>query len=67
MIENVGPIKALDVSFEVNADGTPKPIILVGKNGTGKTYFLAYIIDALVEFGKAQFQDIVPNQRIGRV
>jgi hypothetical protein len=32
LIENVGPISALDVSLELAADGQPKPVVLVGMN-----------------------------------
>ncbi|MBE9241697.1 hypothetical protein [Synechocystis salina] len=52
LIENVGPITALDVSLDLDTAGNPKPLILVGKNGTGKTIFLAYILDALAELAR---------------
>ncbi|GBE95103.1 AAA family ATPase [Nostoc cycadae] len=64
-IENVGPINSLDVSLSLNTIGNPKPIILVGKNGTGKTIFLAYILDALAELAKKTFRDVVVGQQIG--
>src|SRR5438309_168803 len=62
LIENIGPIKSLDLSMPFNADGSPKPTILVGQNGSGKTIFLAYIADALIELAKTAFTDIVPGQ-----
>lgn len=65
LIENVGPIASLDVSLNLNAEGNPKPLILVGKNGTGKTIFLAYVLDALAELAKKKFQDIAIGQQIG--
>ncbi|MHC5672772.1 AAA family ATPase [Nostoc sp.] len=65
MIENVGPITALDVSLDLDTAGNPKPLILVGKNGTGKTIFLAYILDALAELAKKKFSDIAIGQQIG--
>ncbi len=64
-IENVGPIEKLDISLSLNDSGNPKPIILVGKNGTGKTIFLAYVLDALAELAKKKFSDIVIGQRLG--
>jgi AAA domain, putative AbiEii toxin, Type IV TA system len=67
LIQNLGPITALDLSFELDSNGNPKPIVLVGKNGTGKTILLAYVLDALVELAKAQFGDIVLDQRIGHM
>jgi hypothetical protein len=63
-IENVGPISSLDVSLGLNATGNPKPVILVGKNGTGKTIFLAYVLDALVELAKKKFSDVVVGQQM---
>ncbi|MCT7953147.1 AAA family ATPase [Ancylothrix sp. C2] len=65
LIENVGPITELDVSVGINKEGNPKPLILVGKNGTGKTIFLAYILDALAELAKKKFSDITIGQQIG--
>jgi hypothetical protein len=63
LIENIGPISLLDISLELNGEGNPKPLIMVGKNGTGKTIFLAYILDALAELAKIKFRDISIGQR----
>jgi len=63
LIETIGPFTSLDVSLGLNSDGTPKPVILVGKNGTGKTILLAYIIDALSELAKEHFTDVVVGQQ----
>lgn len=64
-IENVGPISKLDISLSLDDSGNPKPLILVGKNGTGKTILLAYILDALAELAKKKFSDIAIGQRLG--
>jgi signal recognition particle GTPase len=37
LLENSGPITSLDVSLPFNADGSPKPLVVVGTNGSGKT------------------------------
>ncbi|MEG4089146.1 AAA family ATPase [Microcoleus sp. Pol12B4] len=65
-IENVGPIPEFDVELDLNTFGNPKPVILVGKNGTGKTIFLAYVLDALAELAKKKFSDIAIGQQIGQ-
>lgn len=62
LIENVGPLEFLDLSLPFNEDGTPKPLILVGRNGSGKSIFLSHIVDALVEFAKSAYQDILVGQ-----
>lgn len=64
LIKNVGPIAELDVSLSLDHAGNPKPLILVGKNGTGKTIVLAYIIDALAELAKRKFRDITIGQQM---
>lgn len=63
LIENVGPIEFFDVSLELAENGTPKPLILVGENGSGKSIVLSYIADALVEFAKIDFIDVVQGQQ----
>ena len=55
VLENEGPIK----EFELNMKGPDQPIIIVGKNGTGKSILLSYIADALYEFGKQAYTDLL--------
>ena len=62
-LENTGPISKCHVNPLFN-DGNPHPIVIVGPNGSGKTIFLSYIVDALVEFAKKSFRDIVPMDGI---
>ncbi len=58
-IRNIGPIEKLDLEFELQETSYPKPIILVGKNGSGKTYTLSYIVDSFYELAKEHFNDVV--------
>ena len=44
---NYGPIDYLDVTFPFEGD-TPKPVLLVGENGSGKSILLSYIVNGLV-------------------
>jgi len=46
---NVGPIKKLDINFMQNGETIPKPIVIVGKNGSGKSILLSHIVDACYE------------------
>ena len=47
-ITNYGPIDALDIEFPFSDDDTPKPVVLVGENGSGKSVFLSHIVNGLV-------------------
>ena len=60
-LENTGPISKCHVQLPFTNDSNPCPVIIVGPNGSGKSIFLSYIVDALIEFAKAAFSDIVPS------
>ena len=46
-IINCGPIAGLDIEFPFSEE-LPKPIVLVGSNGSGKSILLSQIVNALV-------------------
>ena len=46
-IHNYGPIGHLDISFPFEGD-VPKPILLVGENGSGKSILLSYVVNGLM-------------------
>ena len=46
-IENYGPITELEIEFPFQHDA-PKPILLVGENGSGKSIVLSHIVNGLV-------------------
>lgn len=48
-IKNYGPIKDINYSLPFNNEGNPIPLILIGKNGTGKTLILSNILHSLIE------------------
>lgn len=60
-LENTGPISKCHVKLPFGDNGNPHPVVMVGPNGVGKTTFLSYIADALTEFAKKAFNDIVPT------
>lgn len=62
-LENTGPISKCHVGLPFNEEN-PLPVVVVGPNGSGKTIFLSYIVDALTEFRKKAFSDAVPTFRI---
>ena len=49
-LKNCGPVDECVFSLPFDENKNPKPLILVGENGTGKSIFLSYIVDALHEF-----------------
>ena len=58
-LENTGPISKCHVKPPFDDNGNPLPLVIVGPNGSGKSIFLSYIVDALTEFAKPFFDDIV--------
>ncbi len=48
-IKNYGSIKDINYSLPFNSEGNPIPLILIGKNGTGKTLILSNILHSLIE------------------
>lgn len=46
-IDNYGPICHLDIAFPFEGD-TPKPVVLVGENGSGKSILLSHIVNGLL-------------------
>jgi predicted ATP-binding protein involved in virulence len=57
-LKNVGPINEIDLKPNFNQNGNPKPLILVGKNGGGKSFVLSSIVDAIFEMQKQHFKDV---------
>jgi ABC-type sulfate/molybdate transport systems ATPase subunit len=40
LLENVGPLEFVDLSLPFDEDGNSKPLVLVGRNGSGKSILL---------------------------
>ncbi|MFD1036497.1 AAA family ATPase [Sphingomonas hankookensis] len=66
VIENNGPLRWLNITAGFSKDGNPKPIILVGGNGSGKTNFLSLIVDALFEAVSVHYDEVLPAKGLGR-
>ncbi|MFM0288910.1 AAA family ATPase [Paraburkholderia megapolitana] len=65
VIENAGAIEKLDLDLTDTADGNPKPLILVGENGSGKTTALSFIVDALLHLSATKYQDVLAQKGLG--
>jgi predicted ATP-binding protein involved in virulence len=48
ILENYGPYKNINLNFSFDGENNPKPMILIGKNGSGKTILLSHIVNALI-------------------
>ncbi len=57
-IDNYGAIPKLNIELPFNDDGTPKPVVLVGKNGSGKTLLTSSIVDSLIQIKRSEFHSI---------
>jgi hypothetical protein len=55
-IENIGPIDWLRLEFPFDGD-RPKPVVIVGENGTGKSIFLSHLVNCLVVGKQELFDD----------
>lgn len=58
IIKNYGSLKNINLEFKKDELGNVQPIILVGKNGSGKTLFLTQIVDSLIELKKQKYDSI---------
>ena len=56
-IENTGPIDHLSIKFPITDSGSPKPLIIVGENGTGKSILLSYLVNTLITAKQIVFDD----------
>lgn len=64
-ITNYGPIDQLNIDFPFEGD-IPKPVLLVGENGSGKSILLSHIVNGLVSAKDAIFPD-TPEVKTNKV
>ncbi|WP_439150040.1 hypothetical protein [Sulfitobacter sp.] len=61
LILESGPLADLEIEFDFHDEGTPKPTVIVGRNGAGKSNFLSFVTDALIEIAAKKFTDVAPH------
>lgn len=64
-IRNYGPIETLDIEFPFDGD-KPKPVVLVGANGSGKSVLLSNIVNGLLNAQAAAYPES-PEVELGKV
>jgi predicted ATP-binding protein involved in virulence len=57
-IKNYGPISDLKYEFKFNENQVPKPVVFVGKNGSGKTLLLTSLVHSLIELKRTSNQEL---------
>jgi predicted ATP-binding protein involved in virulence len=57
ILNNTGPIEHADIECRFNEDGSPKPIVFVGQNGSGKSVAIAHVVSALIAAHGTVFED----------
>ena len=58
-VENNGPIGRVHLKLPFTKAGIPKPVVIVGGNGSGKTNLLSILADALFSAAAAHYTDVM--------
>ncbi len=56
-IDNVGPLSSLRINLP-KIGNSPKPLIVVGENGSGKSIFLAHLVNTLIAGKQTLYEDV---------
>jgi predicted ATP-binding protein involved in virulence len=56
-IENNGPIDFIKESLPFHDNGNPKPFLIIGKNGSGKSIFISHIVNSLISSKQTLYDD----------
>lgn len=63
--KNIGPLADVDICMPFDKNRNPKPIILVGENGSRKSTFLSNIVDSFYELARQYFRDAINPDELG--
>lgn len=66
-LKNTGPIQELSLTMPFEGDN-PKPLVLVGRNGSGKSTVISFIVNALVAIKQQIYEDVeIEKGRVYRI
>lgn len=57
LLENTGPIGFIKKEMPFNTNGNPKPVVLIGQNGSGKSIFVSHIVNSLLSMKQLIYDD----------
>ena len=58
IIDNYGSIENLNYKLPFYENGNPKPVVLIGKNGSGKTLLISNLIHSIIEMKRRCYEEI---------
>ena len=64
-LANYGPVESLDIRFPFDGE-IPKPVVIVGENGSGKSILLSHIVNGLISAKGVTFPE-APEVESGKV
>ena len=64
--KNYGPLAKCQINFGFNDAGDPRPMVLVGANGSGKTVCLSVALDAVATI-RSQVSKDAPETKDGKL
>jgi len=56
-LENLGPIEYLNEKLEFHENGDPKPLLIIGENGAGKSILISHIVNAMISAKQTIYDD----------
>lgn len=65
-MKNISAIEELTIKPSFTDEGNPKPLIIVGENGSGKTVLLSSIMDSFYEIGSKIFDNVGKQENNAR-
>ena len=56
-LKNTGPIQDINLALPFEGEN-PKPLVLVGRNGSGKSTVISFVVNALIGLKQQVYEDV---------